>query len=144
MAQMNKRPEGFEGSGKRKELEAELIADIAEQASDTGIGRDMVKDDPYSRSQARSHRQFTIQQGKRRRHPKRVLAQFAQIVKETSNAESAWEKALMHEQKRVEVPEEYKIADGEMVANQTGLVTTALDNYKKSKMKFVRESLVGI
>ena len=143
MAQMNKRPQGFEGSGRRQALENELVAEVANQANEVGIGRDVVKTKPFSRKHAKANRQFMIQQGKRRRHPRRVLAQFAQIVKETSNAESAWEKALMHEQKRVEVPQEYKVSDEEMVANQSGLVTTALDNYMRSKGKFERSTLVG-
>lgn len=49
----------------------------------------------------------------------------------------------MHEQQRVEIPQEYKPKDGGMVANQVGVVTTALDNYTKSKGKFTRVTPVG-
>jgi Fe-S cluster assembly scaffold protein SufB len=96
-----------------------------------------------SRDAREQNRIFQIKQGRRRRHPDRVLAQFEQITKETENASSAWEKALMHEQQRVEVPSEYKAKDRGMVANQVGLVTTAMDNYVKSKGKFERIAPVG-
>ena len=71
------------------------------------------------------------------------MAQFKLIVDQTENASSAWEKALMHEQQRTEVPQEYKAKDSGMVANQVGLVTTALDNFMKSKNKFERVAPVG-
>ena len=136
MAQMNKRPTGVP---RRQELEKELIGDIESQKALVETGKDRVVDgNKFHREANRNYRGFAIRQGVRRRHPDRVLAQFASIVEETSNAQSAWEKALMHEQQRTEVPEEYKAKDEEMLANQVGIVTTALDNFKNSKSKFER------
>lgn len=137
---MNKKP----GASRRSELEKELIGDILTQQETTETGKDRSKDgNQFHRENLRDWRSFAIKQGVRRRHPTRVLSQYAQIVKETSNAETAWEKALLHEQERLEIPEEYKTSDG-MIANQTGLVTTALDNYKRSQNKFERTMLTGV
>jgi Fe-S cluster assembly scaffold protein SufB len=140
MAQMNKRPAGV---SRRKELEDELVGDIIDKKQEVETGKYENTHTKYSRQATKSNRIFQIRQGRRRRHPDRVLAQFGQIVKETENASSAWEKALMHEQQRVEVPQEYKAKDSGMVANQVGLVTTAMDNYIKSKGKFERVAPVG-
>jgi len=139
---MNKRPGG---GNRRSELEKDLIGDIAETNARIETGKDRMTDkDPYMQRAMSDYRRFAIKQGVRRRHPDRVLAQFSQIAKETSNAESVWEKSLMHEQERTEIPEEYKADDGEMIASQTGLVTTALDNYVHSKGKFERTVLTGV
>ena len=139
---MNKRPAGVP---RKTALEKELIGEIEGQAQLVETGKDRVVDgNKFHRKNMAAYKQFSIKQGVRRRHPSRVLAQFAQIVKETSNASSAWEKALMHEQQRVEVPEEYKADSSSMTVNQTGLVTTALDNYTRSKGKFERTVLTGV
>jgi hypothetical protein len=136
---MNKKPQ----ASRRSELEKELIGDIVDTQQQADTGR-LHKDNQYGKANRNAWKSFAIKQGVRRRHPKRVLSQYAQIVKETSNAESAWEKALLHEQERLDVPEEYKVTDGGMVANQTGLVTTALDNFKRSKNKFSRTLISGV
>ena len=141
MAQMNKKP----GASRRSDLEQDLIGDIEQQKSLTETGKVRKPDgNEFHRKQMAGFMRFATKQGVRRRHPDRVLAQFAQIVKETSNAQSAWEQALMHEQERTEVPEEYKTNDAGMIVNQTGLVTTALDNFTKSKGKFERTVLTGV
>lgn len=141
MAQMNKRPADVP---RRQELEKELIGEIESQKALVETGTDKVADgNKFHRDANRNYKGFAIKQGVRRRHPDRVLAQFAAIVDQTSNAQSAWEKALMHEQQRVEVPEEYKAKDAEMISNQVGLVTTALDNFAKSKSKFERVYSMG-
>jgi len=121
-----------------------LIGDLTEQQNLVADGRSDRQDTSFKTKMRAETRAFNIKQGVRRRHPNQVLAQFNQIMEETSNANSAWEKALMHEQERVEIPEEYKIKDSEMLTNQTGLVTTALDNYHKSKGKFTRTQLSGV
>lgn len=136
---MNKKPQ----ASRRSELEKELIGDIVDTQQQADTGR-LHKDNQYGKANRHAWKSFAIKQGVRRRHPTRVLSQYAQIVKETSNAESAWEKALLHEQERLDVPEEYKVTDGGMVANQTGLVTTALDNFKRSKNKFSRTLISGV
>lgn len=137
---MNKRPEGVP---RKKQLEDDLVGDIINNKQEKETGKYANKTNSFARGQYEANRIFQIKQGRRRRHPHRVLAQFEQITKETENASSAWEKALMHEQQRVEVPQEYKAKDSGMVANQVGLVTTALDNYTKSKSKFERVAPVG-
>lgn len=137
---MNKRPSGV---SRRKELEDELVGEIVNKKQVVESGKYENTHTKTGRAAREQNRIFQIRQGRRRRHPDRVLAQFQQIVKETENASSAWEKALMHEQQRVEVPQEYKARDSGMVANQVGLVTTALDNYMKSKGKFERVAPVG-
>lgn len=138
---MNKRPEGVSRKG---ELEKELLGDIVEQQQKVETGKYRNETSKFHKNNLRAARGFGIKQGVRRRHPARVLQQHAAIAKETSNAESAWEKALLHEQHRIEIPEEYKTSDGGMIVNQTGLVTTALDNYSKSRGKFSRTVLAGV
>ena len=137
---MNKKPEGVP---RNKALEQELIGDIEQQKALMETGRDEKKNNPFKKTANKAYRGFAIKQGVRRRHPDTVLAQFKAIVETTSNASSAWEKALMHEQQRVEVPEEYKAKDEDMIANQAGLVTTALDNFMASKSKMERYHLAG-
>lgn len=137
---MNKRPSGV---SRRGDLEKELTAQIEGRQEVAEQGRETVATQINTRSAA-AQQQFSIQQGVRRRHPERVLSQYAGISKETSNAESVWEKALMHEQARVEIPEEFKAQDAEMGVNQMGLVTTALDNYTRSKGKFARQFISGV
>jgi len=140
MPQMNKRPQGV---NRRTELEDDLVGEIIDNKQLKETGKFENETTQQGKNAREANRIFQIKQGRRRRHPQRVLAQFEQIVKETENASSAWEKALMHEQQRVEVPQEYKAKDSGMVANQVGLVTTALDNYMKSKGKFERVAPVG-
>lgn len=140
MPQMNKRPEGV---SRRTQLEDDLVGDILDKKQVVETGTYNNEHNTFGKNAREANRIFQIKQGRRRRHPRRVLAQFEQIVKETENASSAWEKALMHEQQRVEVPQDYKAKDSGMVANQVGLITTALDNYMKSKGKFERVAPVG-
>jgi hypothetical protein len=140
MPQMNKRPEGV---NRRTQLEDDLVGEIIDKKQIVETGKHENETTVYGKQQREINKIFQIKQGRRRRHPDRVLAQFKQIVDQTENASSAWEKALMHEQQRVEVPQEYKANDSGMVANQVGLVTTALDNFMKSKSKFERVAPVG-
>jgi hypothetical protein len=140
MPQMNKRPEGV---NRRTQLEDDLVGQIIDKKQIVETGKHENETTVYGKQQREINKIFQIKQGRRRRHPDRVLAQFKQIVDQTENASSAWEKALMHEQQRVEVPQEYKAGDSGMVANQVGLVTTALDNFMKSKSKFERVAPVG-
>lgn len=137
---MNKRPEG---TTRKSALEDELLGDIVDKKQAVETGKFEDEKTKFAKSSRENNKIFQIKQGRRRRHPDRVLAQFEQIVKQTDNASSAWERALMHEQQRVEVPQEYKARDRGMVANQVGLVTTSIDNYIKSKSKFDRVASVG-
>ena len=142
MAQMNKRPKGVE-STRRGDLEKDLIGDITDQQALVETGRDGTHSNKYHLSGRARNRQFNIMTGTRRRHPRYTLNQFSEITKQTSNAESAWEKALMHEQERTEIPQDFRLKEG-MIVDQVGLVTTALDNYVKSKGKFSRTHLTGV
>lgn len=136
---MNKRP----GKSRRSELEGALTAQIIDQKESVDTGKFQNTHTKFSGAARSNNRIFQIKQGKRRRHPDRVLHQFQVIKQETEHAESAWEQALLHEQERTEVPMEYKTKDGGMVSNQMGLVTTALDNYTRSKGKLERVTPVG-
>ena len=140
MPQMNKRPEGV---NRRTALEDDLVGDIVDKKQIVETGKYANETVGYGKQNREANKIFQIKQGRRRRHPDRILAQFKTIVDQTENASSAWEKALMHEQQRTEVPMEYKAKDSGMVANQVGLVTTALDNFMKSKNKFERVAPVG-
>ena len=143
MAQMNKRPSGTKDN-RSKQLEDELTGQIESQKALVETGRDEKKDTKYKQEANSAYRAFATKQGRRRRHPDRVLAQFAAISETTSNAESAWEKALMHEQERVEVPSDYTPKEDDMIANQSGLVTTAMQNYEASRAKLERYHLSGV
>lgn len=143
MPKMNKRAAGTAGTSRKQELEQELTGKIIDQAQAVETGKYENTKTNLSRNARTANRMFQIRQGKRRRHPDRLLNQYQTIKEETTNANSAWEKALLHEQKRIEVPTEYKAKDSGMVANQLGLVTTALNNYMKSKYKLERVAPVG-
>ena len=136
--QMNKRP----GKSRKSELEGALTAQVINQKNLVENGRSD-RSTQFSRSMNAQNRQLQIKQGKRRRHPDRVLHQFQVIKQETDSANSVWEQALLHEQERTEIPMDYKTKDGGMVSNQMGLVTTALDNYTRSKGKLERVTPVG-
>jgi hypothetical protein len=141
MAQMNKRPER---TSRRGELEKELIGEITDEQTKAETGRFENTDDKYTLKKDRQQRTLSISQGVRRRHPDKVLHQYHTINRDTESAESQWEKALLHEDQRADVPEEYKIKQHDMIANQMGLVTVALDNYARSKGKFSRTQIVGV
>lgn len=138
---MNKRPAGV---SRRTELEKELIGQITDEQTVAETGRFEKKNDAYSQRKEKQMRRFCIQQGVRRRHPDNVLSKYHAINKDTESAETQWEKALLHEDQRVDVPEEYKIKQHDMIANQMGLVNVALDNYVKSRGKFTRTQIVGV
>lgn len=140
MVQMNKRPPGVD---KRTKLEDELTGRILDQQQEIETGKFQKTDTAFHRRTRQGNLQFGIQQGRRRRHPDRLLSQFQTIKEETQSVDSAWERALLHEQARTEIPTEYKAKESGMVANQVGVVSTALDNFKRSKGKFRRVSGVG-
>ena len=147
MAQQNKKPSHAVDS-RRADLEADLIGEVADESGgqERETGRRQIQDgNKYQQRALRTNRGFTIQQGKRVRHPARVLNQYDAVNATTSDAGTTWEAALMHETKRVELPKEFQSkGDDEMMANQMGIVTTALDNYQASKNKLQRMHLVNI
>jgi hypothetical protein len=139
---MNKRPDG-QPTSRRGQLEKELVGEITDNVAQMETGKDLVNTAASQRAE-RGMRMFNINQGWRRRHPARVLHQYNAINKTTESAETVWEKALLHEDERTDIPEEYKPKEHDMVANQMGLVGTALDNFKRSKGRFTRSQPVGV
>lgn len=120
------------------QLEADLQGEDM-QSDDIDTGKDRVT---HPNKKGRS---FAIKQGWRRRHPTRVLNQFAGATNTTSNASSRWEEALVYGTKRVDLPDEFRPNDDmEGMSNQIGLVSASLDNYKASKNKLGRLHLVGV
>lgn len=120
------------------QLEADLMDDDM-RSEDNDIGKDRVTR-PNKKGRA-----FESRQGWRRRHPTRVLNQFAGVTNTTSSASTRWEEALVHGTKRVELPEDFRPKDDmDGMTNQIGLVTAALENYKASKNKLQRLHLVGV
>jgi hypothetical protein len=140
---MNKRP-GLDS--RRAELEADLIGEtlVGQQEKETGRAHVNVNDKLLNEGR-RQNAQFHIKQGLRRRHPDRVLHQFKGVSNTTSKASHLFEQALLHENDRTELPQEFRPTNDSMgLTNQMGLVTTAMDNYKKSKQKLERMFLVGV
>lgn len=131
-----------------RDLEADLMSEIATEGAgeEVATGRRHVKENSRFQQQAtQDMRHLFYQQGYRRRHPERVLGQYLGVTKTTTNAGSLWEKSLIHETKKSEMPHEFKVTDEtDGMANQLGVVNTALDNYKASKNKFKRMHLVGV
>lgn len=145
MAQQNKSKQGSAGS-RRAELERELMnqdSSLLSQEKDTG--RRQIEENPLRQSSKYNSRSYMIKQGIRRRHPHRVLHQFDGVRQGTDTAGSLWEQALMHENERTELPKEFQPKDdAQGMANQMGLLTTAMDNYRKSKNKLQRLFLVNV
>jgi len=141
MAQQNK----THADSRRAELEADLIAESMETTNMVQNGRRHVNEGTaFQRNANRANRALTIQQGFRRRHPVRVLQQYDGIYNTTSDASSSWEKAMVHETERVDLPKEFRPSKDTMgMTNQLGIVTTAADNYKKHRKKLERMFLVG-
>lgn len=137
MPRQNKRPAAVVDS-RTAQLEADLIGnELNDETAD--IGKDRV-----TRPNVKG-RAFQIQQGWRRRHPNRVLNQFKGVMDTTSSASSKWEESLIHDTKRVELPQEFQPKEGmDGMTNQLGIVTAAFENYKASKNKLQRLHLVGV
>ena len=144
MVQQNKKPEV---DAKRKALEAALLdGDTPDNMDDVDTGRSKVLENSrFQRKATTNNKSFRIRQGLRRRHPSRVLNKFKGINSTSSESVSLWEKSLVDETKRVDLPREYRVTgDSDGMVNQMGIVSVALDNYKASKQKFSRLHLVGI
>jgi hypothetical protein len=144
MPQQNKKPEV---DARRAALEASLLdEDTADNIDDIATGRSKVlENNKYQRRATTTSRSFRIANGLRRRHPGKVLNKYKGVLSTTSDSASLWEKALIHETKRVDMPKEFRpTGDSDGMVNQVGIVSVALDNYKASKQKFSRLHLVGI
>ena len=147
MAQMNKKVKSATaGSERSKTLETDLIGEEMgqKQAKETGR-RHVDEGTSFQRNANKANKMLGIQQGFRQRHPHSVLGQYDGVMKTTSTAASSWEKALLHETTRTEMPKEFRVSgDSDGMVNQVGVVTTALENYKASKGKFSRFHLIGV
>jgi hypothetical protein len=144
MAQQNKTTK----VGPRREaLEASLIAQN-ENENIIGIetGRRHVKENSgFQRRASRQTKALRISQGLRYRHPNQVLNTFKGVTSTSSESSSLWEKSLVDQSKRVNMPKEFKVqGDSDGMVNQMGIVSVALDNYKASKQKFSRLHLVNV
>ena len=147
MAQMNKKVKSATaGSERSKTLETDLIGDDLAQKAAMETGRRHVDEGTeFQRNANKANKMLGIQQGFRQRHPHSVLGQYDGVMKTTSTAASSWEKALLYETKRTDMPKEFKVTgDSDGMVNQVGVVTTALENYKASKSKFSRFHLIGV
>jgi hypothetical protein len=133
--------------GRRKALEASLMSETA-NANIGGIetGRRIIHENSnFQRKATRDAKALRITQGLRYRHPDRVLHQFKGVTSTSSESASLWEKSLIDQTKRVEMPKEYSVSgDAGGMVNQMGIVSVALDNYKASKNKFSRLHLVNV
>lgn len=111
---------------------------------DTGT-RKVREPSHWQQATLKRSRGFDIKQGIRRRHPKQTLSQFKAITNDTEKAESVWEKAFEDEEKRATVDQQYSWnGNTSLMTNQMGVVTAALDNYKQSKGKLERVTIVGV
>ncbi len=146
MNSMNKRVRSSVGA-KSRALEAELSASTKAVSSTYSVeaGRDVQTQlTPWQRQALGNTQQFAQQQGFRRRHPRTMLNQFAGVVKTTTSPKMKWEQYIEAENERVELPESTKKGRNEYMANQMGLVQTALENYVKSKEKLNSIVSVGV
>lgn len=129
---------------RREQLEAELIGDQLQDEQSTGQFQ-VHENNGFDRAAARRNKMFEIRQGIHRRHPSRVLHQFEGVVNTTSSASTLWEQALLHDTKRASLPQDFRPKnDVNGMANQMGVVTTALENYRNSRGKLERMHLVGV
>jgi hypothetical protein len=143
---MNKRVKSSVNA-KTKELEAELSAnDKAVQSTySVEAGRDVQTDlTSWQRQALGNQEQFAQKQGFRRRHPSRLLNEYAGVVKTNKNPKMKWEEYIDAENERIQLPETTKKGRNVYMANQMGLVRTAMENYVKSREKLSSIVPVGV
>lgn len=87
-----------------------------------------------------------IKQGRRRRHPAHVLHQFTEETgQQNAPAFDQWTKGMEEDNERKSLDRVYTAnKDNLFWSNQMGLVTTAMENYEKSKYKLERMHPVGV
>jgi hypothetical protein len=108
-------------------------------------GRDVQTDlTNWQRQALGNQEQFAIRSGFRRRHPNRLLGQYAGVVKTTKNPKMHYEEFMEAENERTQLPETTKKARNVYANNQLGLVQTALENYVKSREKLSAIVSVGV
>jgi len=143
---MNKQVGGKVNDRKAK-LESELMGNEMDQMQmdvETGHAAP-VENQRKMKPYIDRNRHFQMKQGLRRKHPERVLHQFHGIAKTQSNAKEQWQKAMLHETKRAEMPHDFVVKDQDLgMTNQMGVATISAKNYKDSKEKLMRMHLVGV
>lgn len=143
---MNKRVRSSVSS-RTKALEEELAEKNVNTQSTYSVeaGRDVQTDlNQWQKQALGNQEQFAIRQGFRRRHPLTMLNQFSTVVKTNKNPKMKWEQFMEAENERVQLPAHTKKARNIYVANQMGLVQTALENFTKSKEKLNSIVSVGV
>lgn len=134
-------------SARTKALEDELSTKNTTVQSTYSVeaGRDVQTDLTSWQKQALgSQDQFAQKQGFRRRHPSRMLNEYAGVVKTNTNPKMKWEQFIEAENERVQLPETTKKARNVYVSNQMGLVELALQNFVNSKQKLNAIVAVGV
>lgn len=142
---MNKRPRRYM-SARAIALEERLMGKIIANQDEIDTGTRKVREPSrWQRKATRRTRGLSIKQGTRRRHPNQVLHNFATVSHDTKAVESQWEKALTDETDRQALPTEFEWKpDTALMANQMGLVKTAMSNFAKSKYKLSMQLPVGV
>lgn len=146
MNSMNKRVKSSV-SAKTKALEAELSSKDHSTQSTYSVeaGRDVQTDlTSWQRQALGNQEQFAQRQGFRRRHPSKMLNEYAGVVKTTRDPKLKWEEYIAAENERVQLPETTKKGRNEYATNQMGLVQTAMENYVKSREKLSAIVPVGV
>jgi hypothetical protein len=123
-----------------------LIGEVLDEQQQRETGRRTVKEGtPFQRSADKQNRMFQIRAGFRRRHPTDVLSNYSGVASSTTEASEMWEKSLLHETEKVDMPKEFKPkSEMQGLSNQLGIVTTAEANFKNKKNKLERMHLVGV
>jgi hypothetical protein len=118
---------------------------VTQDEIDTGT-RKVREPSHWQQATLKQSHAFGIKQGIRRRHPKETLSRFQAITGQTEKAESLWEKAFQEEEERPQLDKQYKWnnKDTSLMTNQMGVVTAALDSFKRSRGKLERTTIVGV
>lgn len=108
-------------------------------------GRDVMSDQrPWQRQALGNAEMMAIKQGLRRRHPAKLLSNYASVTFNGPNPRTKWEDAMRRSQDMTQVPEYYKRAGDVRLANQLGLVETANKNFMKSRARIQVSTPVGV
>jgi hypothetical protein len=112
-------------------------------------GRDVMTDlRPWQLQAMKGARTFAVRQGFRRRHPAKLLSNYAA---DTFNGggpngpRTKYEQAMQRSQDLTQIPEYYApVNKDQRIANQLGLVDTAYKNYMKSRQRMSMSTPVGV
>lgn len=87
---------------------------------------------------------LAIRQGQKRRHPGHLLSSYGAQLFNGPNPRTKWEDAIRRSEDLTQIPEYYKRAGDERIANQLGLVETANKNFMKSRQRIQVSTPVGV